>query len=298
MKIIYAVLLVCLSHLAATVGASAQHPVNVQRLSAEGEHLKALTMYEVLPERVLAADTRLAAARSAWALGLNDRAAREFDTVLRLPDINADLRARLTLSRGVLEFQEERYQEAVLYATKAVSYLKEPSPLRGRAYLLWGQSLSALKSYAVAEDKFLKALHECEGVDAPEVNFSLGIIEMKLAKYNDAEERLKKVPSDHDRAAEALRALASIALETGRDVQAKFWIEKGKLDHPDAFVDSWADYGLVQVALSQNDLLRARRKVEDAQQQYPPSDAWLILMQAALEKAEWERHELIGGDGK
>lgn len=298
MKILHAVLIASLTHLATVGGVHAQHPVNVQRLSSEGEHFKALTMYEVLPDRVIGADTRLAAARSAWALGLNERAAKEFDAVLRVSDINTDLRARLTLSRGVLEFQEERYQEAVLYATKAVSYLKEPSPLRGRAYLLWGQSLSALKSYSIAEDKFLKALHECESTDIPEVNFSLGIIEMKLAKYNDAEERLKKVPAQHDRAAEALRSLASIALETGHDVQAKFWIEKGKLDYPDAFVDSWADYGLVQVALSQNDLLMARRKVEDAQQQYPPSDAWLILMQAALEKAEWDRRELIGGEAK
>ena len=287
-----------LTSLAVTWNAAAQHPANVQQLSAEGEHFKALSMYELLPERVVTSDTRLAAARSAWALGLNDRAAQEFDVVLRSPSLSGDLRARLTLSRGVLEFQDERYQEAVLYATKAAGYLKEPSPLRARAYLLWGQSLTALKSYAVAEEKFLKAVHECESVDAPEVNFSLGMIQMKLAKYTEAEDRLKKVPLNHDRAPEALRGLATIALETGREAQAQIWLEKGKLDYPDAFVDSWADYGLVQVALAQNNLLAARRQVALAAQHFPPSDSWLLLMQAAVEKAEWDRRELVAGGVK
>ena len=42
--------------------AFAEHPVDVQKFSSEGDHFKALTMYELLPDRRLSDDTRIAAA--------------------------------------------------------------------------------------------------------------------------------------------------------------------------------------------------------------------------------------------
>ncbi len=269
----------------------AQHASDVQKLSAEGDHFHALTMYDLLPSKKIVSEAKIAAGKSAWALGLNRQAAESFDVILRDPQLSPETRARLTLSRGVLEYQEERYQEAALFAEKAVSLLPEPSPLRGRALLLWGQSYIRTRSYSYAQEKFLKALSEVQGGDKAETNFALGLVEMKLGKYSEAQRHLEAVPMNHERTATAIRLLAGLSLETKQSERAKFWIEKGKTEFPEAFVDSWGDYGLVQVALSQGDVSSARKIAGQASKQYAPSDSWLILMQAALEQAEWQNLE-------
>ena len=273
--------------------ANAQHSVEVQKLSAEGEHLKALAMYELLPTKKIGPEARIAAAKSAWALGLNRQAADEFDAILRDPQLQPDMRTRLVLSRGVIEYQEERYQEAALFAEKAIGYMTETSPLRGRAYLLWGQSMMRTGAYPIAHDKFSKALEDVSGADKAEAHFALGLVEMKLGKYQEAQKHLELIPTDHDRTAVAVRMLAAISLETKQQERAKFWIEKGRLDHPEAFVDCWGDYGLEQVALAKGDLEEARRLTDQASKRFPPSDSWLILMQAALEQAEWMKRDQV-----
>lgn len=267
--------------------AVAQHPVDVERLSAEGDHFRALTVYELLPERRMVSDTHIAAAKSAWALGLTRQAAGIFDAVLRGDSLDDDARARITLSRGILEYQEERFQEAALFAERAASYLAETAPLRGRALLLWGQSLLKLTAYASAEEKLMVALTEAAPSDKPEVNFSLGTTQVKLGKLSDAERAFKAIPADHVRAAEAVRALATLSLQTEQHDRARFWIQKGRSSYPEAFLDSWAEYGLAQVALKQGDMTAARAVAEQAQKKFPSSDAWLVLMEGAIEQAEW-----------
>ena len=258
--------------------------------------MKAVTMFELLPSKKIVTETKIAAAKSMWALGLNRQAAEAFDAILRDGNLAPDTRVRIVLSRGVIEYQEERYQEATLFAEKAISSMGEPSPLRGRAYLLWGQSLMRTNSYSSAYEKFLKALSDAQGGDKAEVNFALGLVEMKLGKYVDAQKHLEAIPMDHERTAVAIRMLAGLSLETNQQARAKFWIDKGRADYPEAFIDSWGEYGLVQVAISQGNLDEAKRISESAQKRYSPSDAWLVLMQAAVEQAEWKRYEatLVG----
>jgi tetratricopeptide (TPR) repeat protein len=279
--------------IAMPVAAVAQHAAEVQKLSADGEHMKALAMYELLPNKKLVSETRIAAAKSAWALGLNRQAAEGFDAILRDPTLQPDIRTRLILSRGVIEYQEERYQEAALYAEKAISYMRESVPLRGRAYLLWGQSLLRTGAYLSAHDKFEKGLQDVQPQDRAEAHFALGLVDLKLARYAEAQKNLEAIPMDHARTPVAVRMLAAISLETNQYDRARFWIEKGKTDHPEAFVDSWGDYGLVQAALARGDMVEARRITEIAQKQFAPSDSWLILMQSSLEVAEWKKREQV-----
>jgi len=271
--------------------ARAQHSSEVQKLSAEGEHMKALAMYELLPNKKVVPEARIAAAKSAWALGLNRQAADGFDAILRDTSIAPDIRTRLVLSRGVIEYQEERYQEASLYAEKATGYMQESSPLRGRAYLLWGQSLLRTAAYSSALEKFQKALSDVSTQDKPEAHFALGLVELKLGRYTEAQKDLEAIPMDHVRTPVAVRMLAALALETQQYDRAKFWIEKGQADHPETFVDSWGDYGLVVAAISKGNFEEARRVVDRAQKQFAPSDSWLVLMQASLELAEWKKRD-------
>lgn len=270
-----------------THAAHAQHPVDVQRLTAEGDYFKALSVYELLPSRQLDQDTYVSAAKSAWALGLTKQASALFDTVLRKQDLNDDDRARLTLSRAAIEYQEERYQEAALFAEKSAGYIAEKAPLRGRALLLLGQSLLRLGAYATAEEKLLEALSDAAPADRPEVAFSLATAQVKLGKLPDAERSFKAIPTDHPRAASAVRSLAAISLQSEQGDRARFWIERGKNNYSEGFLDSWGDYALATVALKADNMTEARAVVAKAEKRYPPSDGWLILMQAALEQAEW-----------
>ena len=148
-------------------------------------------------------------------------------------------------------------------------------------------------AYPIAHDKFSKALEDVSGADKAEAHFALGLVEVKLGKYQEAQKHLELIPTDHDRTAVAVRMLAAISLETKQQERAKFWIEKGRLDHPEAFVDCWGDYGLEQVALAKGDLEEARRLTDQASKRFPPSDSWLILMQATLEQAEWMKREQV-----
>jgi tetratricopeptide (TPR) repeat protein len=269
--------------------ANAQHSSDIQKLHSEGEYFKALSMYELLPRKKVTDDGKIAAAKSAWALGLNRQAAEQIDEILRGGQIGQDTRVRLVLSRGVIEYQDERYQEAALFAQKAIGTMTEPSPLRGRAYLLWGQSLFRVGLYGEARERFVSALNDARGSDKGEANFSLGLAEVKLNRYEDAQKHLEAIPVDHERTGAAIRLLADIAIETRQEVKAKFWIEKGRAEHPDSFVDSWADYALLQVALAKGDLDEARRLTDAAQRSFAPSDPWIILMLATVEQAEWKK---------
>jgi tetratricopeptide (TPR) repeat protein len=268
--------------------AHAEHPIDIQRLSAEGDHFKALSLYELLPHRQFDTDTYLSAAKSAWALGLSKQATALFDAVLRGDTLSSEERARVTLSRGIIDFQEERFQEAALFAEKAASLLPEKSPLRGRALLLLGQSLLKVGAYATAEEKLLRSLADSIQSDRPEVVFALGTAQVKLGKLTDAEKSFKAVPTEDARAPMAVRSLASIALQTNQGDRARFWFERGRSSYPEAFLDSWADYGVTKAALEAGDIGHARAVVEKAEKRFPPSDAWLILMRAALEHAEWK----------
>lgn len=272
-------------------GAAAQHPVDVQRYMARGEYFEALTTFEQLPQRRITTDTRIAAAKSAWALGLMDRAAQELDAALKDDSLPRDERARQTVSRGIIEFQEGRYQDSILYAEKALSLVSGPSPLRARALCLWGQALFKTKAYGAAEEKLTEALKISPESDEAEMRFIRGQIRFRLAKYQDAQADFETIPLDHDRAPLAIRYLARLALEQGNFEGAGFWLTKGRQEFPDYFVDSWVEYARMRIAAQTGDRATMSKLLEQAQKQYPPSDPWIVLAAATAEIGVWQSTE-------
>lgn len=270
---------------------NAEHQIDVQRRSAEGDHFKALSIYELLPQRGMNYTTKIAAANSAWALGDRKKASALFDAVLREADVPQEQRARISLSRGIIELQEERYQECSLFAEKAVALLKDGAPLRIRGLLLLGQALAEMKRFASAEERLIEALRDAGASDRPEIALALANVQVKLGKLDDAQKVLKLVPANHEYAGTAVRLLSRIALQSENTVRAQFWLKKGRSDYEESFLDSWSDFSLTKIALRQGDIMTARGIVEAARQRFPPSDRWLILMEADLEQAEWQERE-------
>jgi len=272
----------CLAH-----SALAQHPVDVQRKSAEGAHYEALLAYEKLPQRILDTTTTIAAAKSAWALGLGDRAAELYDTALRDKSLSDELRTRITLERAILEYQEGRYQVAELYSEKAMQGYQDVGPLRARILYVWAEALAKRGQYGSAEQKYESALNEADIDLLPSLHFELASCKYRLGKLEEAKSHFESVPLNHDEAPAALRQLAEIALASGNFPKASFWLNKGKAEYPQNFLDSWVDYALYQAANSSGDYELANSLREDAKRKYPASDPWVILLDGEAEASHW-----------
>ena len=287
-RIVVAVVAAAAATSLAMQSASAQHAIDIQRETAQGEYLRALVMFDRMPKRQLTPDAVLAAARSAWALGLSSRAAEELERVVREGGLSAEEEAKAILSRGVIEYQEGRYQVAALFAERAVARAAGNPGLQSRGYLLWGESLYALSSFAQAEKMYLEASSRTTDAENPELRFLLATCQRTLGKYSEARANLEQIPVTSERAPQAMRALAELALESGEFDIARFWLQRGRSDFPDNFLDSWVDYALMAAAIHGNDSVEVRALREAANTRYPPSDQWLTLLNAAAEAFEWQ----------
>ncbi|MCB0329531.1 MAG: hypothetical protein KDD70_07705 [Bdellovibrionales bacterium] len=268
-------------------GALAEHPIEVQRLTANGKYFEALTLYEQLPRRTVNSEATEAAGRSAWGLGMSERAAEFFDTVLRDESLSATKRARLLLMRGTIELQEHRPRVAILFAERAYEQLTEPTKLRGAVLLLWGDAFAQLKTYGPARKKFEEAIEEISHELVPEVALRLAIAARALGETDAALAYLRKVPVSHSRAPEAIRALAELSLEREDYPAVHAWLQRGVELYPDSFLDSWVQYALVRAAAAAGEYGEVRKLREEALKNYPPSDSWVSLLEAIAEKAEW-----------
>jgi tetratricopeptide (TPR) repeat protein len=202
------------------------------------------------------------------------------------------------LARGIVEYQEGRYRVAALHAERAVGVMKAPGPLGSRAWKLWGDSLARLHSHGAAEDKYIKALQEALPQEQPELHFEIGQCRMRLGKYAQARKSFELVPLGDERAPEAIRALALIALETERFEEVDFWLAAGRKHFPEKFLDSWVDYALIRSALTRKDSVAVERLLADANKKFAPSDDWLILAQAAAEASHWSRPQTDDAERK
>lgn len=267
----------------------AQHAIDIQRHTLEGEHFRALVLFDKMAKRRGTIDAKIAAAKSAWALGLPERAIAEFDEVLRRGKLTTETRARILLSRGSLEFQEERYSIALVYAKKVIDLLPTPSPLRAKALVLAAESLFEDGSFGAAQSMYTQALAEASEEMTADIHYLLGRCLVKLDKTQEAAQHFESLPLSHVNSPRAIRELSHIAFARRNFEDVEFWLTKGKEHFPDHFIDSWVEYALVHAAMQRNDGDAIVKIKEEATQKYPPSDHWLNLLNSAVEGYYWQR---------
>jgi tetratricopeptide (TPR) repeat protein len=272
----------------------AQHSVEVERQAQAGEWMAALAAYKKMPSRKITSSTALAAAKSAWAMGLVDLAKAEYDRAIVLdrnePTLSDDAKVRIYFARGVIELQEGKYQRAIAFAEKAFM-LVESSPLRGEIGQLWGESLLKLNKPEAAIRKFETALNEVSEENLGELHYNIAAACMSVGELEKAEKHFTSIPLTHPKTGLAVKALASIAMENRKYKDALFWLKKGRADYAELFLDSWVDYALVKASTVLGQIPQAEQMANDANEKYPPSDGWLILMQSTLEQARWDQYE-------
>jgi tetratricopeptide (TPR) repeat protein len=260
----------------------------VETLAERQDYFGALLAYERLPEDKRDKESTVAAARSAWALGLPNRAAQEFDRALSLGGMDNVERARLLLSRGIIELQEGRNEAALFFAEQMLAELRSPSPLRAKGSLLKAEALYKTGSFLAAEDNYTEALSQSSDTEKPEVYFLRAQCRMRAGKDALAVEDLKQVPTKHERAAEALRMLATLALQERAYDQAKLWLNKGRELFPQQFADSWVDYSALQVAMAEHNAKRVREILAAKNTKDASHDAWVMLLNAQAESFLWK----------
>lgn len=269
----------------------AQHSIDVEKKTQSGDWLEALTAYKKMPTRKVTASTALSAAKSAWALGLVDLAKKEYDRALVLDSSTAQLstesRARIYFSRGVIELQEGNYQGAIVYAEKADKLVREEGPLHSEINQLWGEALFKSNKPQLALRKLEDALMGVSDENSGDLHYSIGSAAMVLGQLDKAEDHLTKIPVRHARSALAIKSLGIIALENRRYQEVIFWLNKGREEYPDAFLDSWVDYALTKSYSAIGEPQKATETASKASAMYPPSDGWLILLQSISEQAKW-----------
>ena len=173
-------------------------------------------------------------------------------------------------------------------AEKAVALFDTENILRGRSWLLWGESLFYQGAYGAAEQKYSNALKEIDPKSKSELHYLIARCQLRNGKNDDALQNFAEIPLDHERAPDSMRHLASIALNQEDYVQAKMWLEQGRKHYPKEFMDSWVDYVLVSVALEEKRLDDALAIQANAVKVYPPSDYWLSLIDSRIEVAYWK----------
>ena len=280
----------------------AQAPIDIERKTAGGEYMVALTMYDRMPKRVLTPLSIIAAAKSAWALGLSERALAEYDTVIRSEKLSVLELSRVNFAKAAIFLQQQKYQLAVLSVDEALSKLQNPSPLRGAMLMLKAQALAAQNLYPGAVEILLRAQSEIGDESQIEFNYLLGKNLTQVGRYAEAKDVLRKIPSTHERAPDGIRELIHISDAEGDYKKAAMWVTKGRESYPDSFLDSWCDYLLVQGAIAaDNGSADAREEIkllkQTALKRLAPSDSWLALIIAAVEQHSWANGQAISQAG-
>jgi tetratricopeptide (TPR) repeat protein len=272
----------------------AQHPIDIQRASAAGEHFQAIVFAEKMPKRVATYDSSIALAKSAWALGLNQRAFEEFDRILRSYKLDPEEKARIQVSKAILVFQEGRYQEAALHAEQALREIGQVETLQtlsSKAHFVLGESFSKQDALGRAEEHFGLALDGAIEAERPQIHYSLGALQLKLGKFDAAKSHFEQIPVNHELTPRAIRGLAEVHLELGRPEAVTFWLNKARKEYPDNFLDSWVDYALMRSAIQRGQEEEVQSLREQVANRLPPSDPWVVLLNAAAEAHAWSRRQ-------
>ena len=257
---------------------------SVRALSQDGRHLDALRLFSSVAENEITLADRLAAAKSAWALGLVERARILWRDAFSVREFTGAERHREQLAWAIMELQENNGEEARAIAEKSASEMS-PSDLRSQFWLLIGESLKKQGAWSQAESYYRRAGEESEGETKNEAMFLLGDCQLKLGLINDARYSFANVSTSSKYAAKAIRQLAEIDLTQRNYEGVLTWISEGEAASPDSFIDPWVGYAHVTSLIELHRRSDAEKILDGLRVRFSEKEPWFALAQAAFEGA-------------
>jgi tetratricopeptide (TPR) repeat protein len=262
--------------------ASAQHPSEIVKLNAEGDHYQSILHYLRLPQRRLQAEAAIAAAKSAWALSLPQLALEAYDKVFQF-DIASTKKSQIFLSRAIIHFQEGQYELSSVNAENAIEELPVPSSFRAKAWYLWGESLLNLKYSGKSIEKYIHAIEESDEQGRSDIYFSLGKAYLDQGDVINAMESFEKIDPVSDMYPQALKKLVWLYIESSNFEKAEELITFGKYNYPNVFMESMIDYSWMLILLKKGDSKKIESALKEIEEKVSPSDTWLPIIQGSVE---------------
>lgn len=249
-----------------------------------GDHLKALVSYDKVEnsELQISLADKLAAAKSAWALGLPSRARLSWDQALADPQFQGSERSRAQLARAIMELQEKNYEEARSIAERAAAENDIPA-IRAQLHLVIAESLREQGATNLATDYYKKAREEGDKNTSNEAGFLLGETQLKLGQLTDARYSFTGIELTSPFAAQAIRRLAEIDLSQKNYDGVLTWIQEGRDNHFQEVDDAWSEYALIASLCELNRSKDADAELKTFRARYSETNSWYALAEAAIE---------------
>ncbi len=254
---------------------------HISELTRRGEHFKAIAKLYGKESNPTLAD-QLAAAKSAWALGLVARARSLWDEVLANKDFQEDERYRATLARAIVELQEANFEEARGIAERAAGSLPE-SELRGQFWLVIAEALKEQKALGLAEDYYKRAIKDGDKAVQNEARYLLGECQLKLGMINQARYSYAAVEANSSYTLQSLRRLIEIDLSQRNYEGVLTWLGEGRETYPGEFKDGWSSYAMVTALTELGRDDDAKKELQDYRIRRSDQDSWFPLAEAAVE---------------
>jgi tetratricopeptide (TPR) repeat protein len=254
---------------------------SISELSRKGNHFAAISKLIENDTNLNLAD-QLAAANSAWALGLVHRARALWDVALANKDFQDDERYRATLARSIVELQESNFEEARAIAERAAAALPE-SELRGQFWLVIAEALKEQKAFSLAEEYYSKAIRDGDKSLQNEARFLLGECQLKLGRMSDSRYSFASVESGTQYTEQALKRLVEIDLSQKNFEGVLTWIAEGRDSYPSDFRDGWTSYSRITALSELGREEDARAELQAYKVRRSEKDSWYPLAEAAVE---------------
>ena len=260
---------------------------SIAELSNRGQHYSAVLAFIDRGERANLSDM-LAAARSAWALGLAVRARLLWEEILADRDFKGSERDRTVLSMAILELQEGNAEKARAVAEQAAREL-EPSELRAQLWLVIGESLSEQNAPSLAEGYYKKAVDEGSDRTREEAHYLLGECQMSLGRIDEARYNFAAIELSTDYTPKALRRLVEIDLTQRNYEGVLTWVDEGRDKYPSEFHESWLIYAYTVALLELGRSAEAQRELKDFRVRHSEKNPWYLVAASAFEAARIRR---------
>ncbi len=264
---------------------------SVRDFYLRGLPFRALVSFESSEKNKISLSDKLAAAESAWMLGLVNRAKEIWEEVLADNSFKGKKRYQVILSKAILEIQEGNFDKAREIAERNLANIKD-TKLKAEFYLLIGESLSSQKAYTQAENYYIEAVERSSGDLKNEALYLLGESQFNLGIYKDARKSFLSIEVNSPYAVRALLRLIEIDFQNRNYSRVSNWIKKGKEKYSKKFENPWIRYVSICCLLELRKLKVAKKELEDFKKWYDEKNTWYELSKAAVESANFKNLKL------
>jgi len=255
--------------------------IGVKELSEQGRYFDSILLYKE-NESVRSLGDTLAVAKSAWAIGLVDEARIRWDQALEHPDCKGVERARVLLSRAIMELQEGSYDRARGFAEEG-STLVNSSELRGELNFVIAEALYSQGMYSLAERYYEKVSKEGSKERVQESLLKLSKVMNKLGRFADARKVLTLIELTSSITPHALDELIILDSKNRNFSGVRTWVEEGRSSFPSEFRSSKISYIHAQSLIKEGLLVEAEEEISYISMNSKENDAWLQLGKSLIE---------------